>query len=70
MSRIRSILDVLAELAGKGDYLNHKHAAVVMAGGKPVAWGINKNSGIRNIHAEISAIYKYLSQCGKDRYVL
>jgi hypothetical protein len=44
--------------------LHHKHAAVIVRNGKPIAFGINSIRGNDPCHAECAAITKYLSLSG------
>lgn len=55
------IVGKLAELAETSTML-HQHAAVLMMGGKPLAWGVNSMSGGKNVHAERAAIQSYLNR--------
>lgn len=52
-------LPLLIEYACKSE-VTHRHAAVLVYGGKAVSWGFNNISGNRTRHAEFDAIRKFL----------
>ncbi len=58
--RYTNLIARLPGIASKSTQ-NHQHAAFVVKGGVPVAWGFNHISGKRTIHAEVDALRRYLS---------
>jgi hypothetical protein len=44
--------------------INHKHAAMILLNGSPMAYGINDMRGVTPYHAESSVIRSYLISCG------
>lgn len=62
-NKFHSLLKGLSQHAIKS-CLQHQHAAVILKGGTPVAWGFNSIKGIKTYHAEHAVINKYLSDRG------
>jgi len=62
-NNIRRLLSKLADTANRSE-INHRHGAVVMYGGAPVAWGFNSIIGAKTYHAEIAAVKKFLASRG------
>jgi hypothetical protein len=60
LKRYTNLIARLPLIASKSTQI-HQHAAFVVKGGVPVAWGFNHISGNRTIHAEVDAIRRYLS---------
>lgn len=61
--RLNKFLKWLPKLAVKSD-INHQHAAVLMQGGSPVAWGFNTIKGAKTFHAEMSVIQRFMTSRG------
>ncbi len=61
--RLRNLLPRLDGLARRS-IIAHQHAAAVLVGGAPVAWGFNSLNGHKPHHAEYAAIRRYLMDLG------
>jgi hypothetical protein len=62
-SKVCNVLCDMIQYA-KNSPLPMQHCAIVMYKGKPVSWSYNDVSGVRTMHAEYSAICKYLRDRG------
>lgn len=62
-SRYNQVADNMHEIASTS-LITHKHAAVVMIKGRPMAYGVNSMRGARPYHAEADAIRSYLISRG------
>lgn len=60
---LNNLLKRLPRLAQKSN-INHQHAAVLMKGGSPVAWGFNVIKGSKTFHAETNVIQRFLMSRG------
>jgi hypothetical protein len=65
-NKIRRIVDMLIPHSNKSN-LPHKHAAVIMCGGKPIIYGYNhdrmsnRNKVSVSFHAEMDVLNRYAS---------
>lgn len=66
-SKLHSLLSKLPEIANRS-VQTHKHGAVLIKNGRPVAWGFNVVKGNKTWHAEGDAIRRYLLAYGERRY--
>lgn len=76
LSKKRSnIINKLMTVA-ENSSITHKHAAVVVSGGKTLAWGFNSIKGGKTIHAEHAALQSFMNHYRvtlrrrKERYIL